>query len=104
MFSATVINPCDGSPSQRWNLNGARQIESVAFPGMCLNMPSEQWWAAVRPCVGSYIEQWTIQPSGQVTTDFGACLTVLGGANPGTWVSTRGCNADAPDQGWDVVP
>jgi fructose-1,6-bisphosphatase len=34
MFSATVINPCDESQSQRWNLTAAKQIESVAFPGM----------------------------------------------------------------------
>jgi Ricin-type beta-trefoil lectin domain len=104
MFSATVINRCDGSQSQRWNLTAAKQIESVAFPGMCLNMPNDQWWSAVRPCADSFVEHWTIQPNGQVTTDFGARLTVLGGANPATWVSTRACNADAPDQEWDVVP
>jgi hypothetical protein len=50
-----------------------------------------------------FTENWSIQPNGQVTNVSGACLTVLGGANPGTWVSTRGCNADAPDQEWDVV-
>lgn len=104
MFSATVINPCDGSDSQRWNLTAAGQIESVAFPGMCLSMPGQQWWAAVRPCMDWFTENWSIQPNGQVTNVSGACLTVLAGANPGTWVSTRGRNADAPDQEWDVVP
>jgi hypothetical protein len=104
MYAATLINPCDGSQSQRWNLNGAGHIESAAFPGMCLNMPGEQWWAAVRPCMDWFTEQWNIQPNGEVTTVTNGCLTVLGGANPGTWVSTRFCNADAPDQQWDVVP
>src|ERR1700742_294033 len=29
-----TINPCNGSDSQHWNLNG-RQLESAAFPGKC---------------------------------------------------------------------
>src|SRR5580698_7763653 len=30
-----VINPCNDSDFQRWNLNG-QQLENVAFPGKCL--------------------------------------------------------------------
>ena len=56
-------------------------------------------------CVNWFTQQWTIQPDDQVTTaPVGACLTVLGGPGPGTWVSTRFCNGDAPDQAWDSVP
>jgi hypothetical protein len=104
IFTAMVINPCDGSESQRWNLNEAGQLESVAFPGACLTIPGQSWWVHVQPCGDFYTENWNIQPNGQVTTNFGACLTVLGGANPGTQVSTRACVADAPDQAWDSGP
>src|SRR5262245_55327944 len=31
--TATVLNSCNGSSSQRWILNSVGQIESVAFPG-----------------------------------------------------------------------
>ena len=34
-LTAVVINPCNGTDFQRWNLNG-RQLESVAFSGECL--------------------------------------------------------------------
>jgi len=104
IFTPAVINPCDGSESQRWNLNGAGQIESAAFPGACLTIPGESWWVHSQPCGDFYTEHWNVQPNGQVTTTIGACLTVLGGANAGTQVSTRACVADAPDQGWDSVP
>lgn len=103
-FTPVVINPCNGSDFQRWNLTAARQLESVAFPGECLNVPGESWWAHLQPCVDWISQHWNIQPNGQVTNDLGGCLAVLGGANPGTWVSTRWCNADAPDQQWDSVP
>lgn len=33
-FSPLVINPCNGTDFQRWNLTDDRQVESVAFPGM----------------------------------------------------------------------
>jgi Ricin-type beta-trefoil lectin domain len=103
MFTPTVINPCNGTDFQRWNLTAAGQLESVAFPGACLSQPGESWWVHVQPCVDWFTQQWTIQPNGQVTTTFGACLTVLGGPGPGTNVSTRFCTG-APDQAWDSVP
>jgi hypothetical protein len=103
-LTPVVINPCNMTDFQRWNLTAARQLESVAFPGECLIMPGEGWWVHLQPCIDWFSQHWSIQPNGQVTNDFGGCLTVLGGPGPGTWVSTRFCNGDAPDQGWDSVP
>ncbi|AKN16722.1 hypothetical protein MHAE_16956 [Mycobacterium haemophilum DSM 44634] len=103
VITPTVINPCNGSDFQRWNLTDVGQLESVAFPGKCLAMENN-WWVHVLPCIDFYTEKWTIQPNGQVTTYLNACLTVSGGANPGTPVTASlSCNADAPDQGWDVI-
>jgi hypothetical protein len=101
-YAAVVINPCNGSDSQRWTLNG-RQLESVAFPGNCLAMPGESWFSHLGLCLDTYFQHWSFQPDGQVTTDTGFCLTVLGGPGPGTWVSSRFCNGDV-GQGWDSVP
>jgi hypothetical protein len=101
-YAPVVINPCNGTDFQRWNLNG-RQLESVAFPGSCLAIPGDSWYSHLGPCFNSYAQQWNIQPNGQVTTDTGACLTVLGGPGPGTRVSARWCNGDL-GQGWDAVP
>ncbi|MDT5350342.1 MAG: hypothetical protein QOH91_3629 [Mycobacterium sp.] len=56
------------------------------------------------PCFDTFAQHWSIQPNGQVTREFGGCLSVLGGPGPGTWVSTRFCNGDAPDQAWDSAP
>src|SRR5258707_14247327 len=36
--TATMVNPCSGSKSQRWVFNPAGQIESVAFAGNCLSI------------------------------------------------------------------
>src|SRR5262245_36511326 len=36
--TATVVNPCNGSNSQRWVLNSVGQIESAAFPGHCVSI------------------------------------------------------------------
>ncbi|KAA1248503.1 ricin-type beta-trefoil lectin domain protein [Mycobacterium simiae] len=101
--SPVVINPCNGSDFQRWNLHPDREIESVAFPGECLNQPGEGMWAYLQPCANWISQHWTIQPNGQVPDDLGGCLAVIGGPGPGTWVSTRWCNADAPEQQWDSV-
>ncbi|KLO26855.1 RICIN domain-containing protein [Mycobacterium haemophilum] len=103
-LSPVVINPCNGTDFQRWKLTADRQLESVAFPGECLNVHGESWWAHLQSCIDWISQQWTIQPNGQVTSDFGGCLAVLGGPAPGTWVSTRSCNPGAPDQEWDSVP
>ncbi|WP_439330753.1 ricin-type beta-trefoil lectin domain protein [Mycobacterium scrofulaceum] len=102
-YSALLINPCNGSDFQRWNVNGL-QLESVAFPGSCLTKPSDSAFARLGPCLNMPGQRWTAQPDGQVTTALlGACLTVLGGPDPATLVSTRWCNGDA-GQGWDYVP
>lgn len=102
--SPVVINPCNGTDFQRWNVNGDREIESVAFPGECLQQPGESLWAKLNPCTNWISQHWTIQPNGQISNDLGGCLAVLGGPGPGAWVSTRWCNADAPEQQWDSVP
>ncbi|WP_204079590.1 RICIN domain-containing protein [Mycobacterium riyadhense] len=103
-FTAIVINLCNGTDFQRWNLTADRQLESVAFPGECLNVPGESWWAHLQPCVDWISQHWTVQPNGQVASELGGCLAVLGGPDPGTWVSTRWCNPDAPDRQWDSAP
>ena len=97
-----VINPCNGTDFQRWNLTTAGQLESVAFPGECLNQPAS-WWVHLQPCIDWFSQRWIIQPNGQVKGELSGCLTVIGGPAPGTWVSTRFCDG-APDQGWDSVP
>jgi hypothetical protein len=103
-LSPVVINPCDGSSSQQWNVHGDGQIENVAFPGACLSLPGQSLWVHTEPCTVWFTQQWTIHSDGRVTTDFGGgCLTVLGDPGPGAFVSTRFCFADAPDQGWDSV-
>lgn len=102
-FSPLVINPCNGTDFQRWNLTDDRQVESVAFPGECVNI-GNALWARLQPCVNWISQHWTVQPDGLVTSDLDACLTVLGGPDPGTWVSTRWCDPNAPDQQWDSVP
>jgi Ricin-type beta-trefoil lectin domain len=96
-----VINTCNGTDFQRWNLNG-QQLESVAFPGRCLKA-DESWVTYLGPCLNALVQQWNIQPDGQVTTYNGRCLTVLGGPGPGTRVGARWCDGDV-GQGWDSVP
>lgn len=102
-FTPVIINPCNGTDFQRWNFTADRQLESVAYPGVCLNQPGESWTAHLQGCLDWFTQRWTLQPNGQVTGDLSGCLTVLGGPNPGTWVSTRWCDG-SPDQGWDSVP
>ena len=103
-YAAVLINPCNGSDFQRWNING-RQLESAAFPGNCLAMPGDSWYSHLGPCMDTYAQHWSFQPNGQVTTDTGACLTVIGGfgaPGPGSRVSSRFCSGDV-GQGWDSV-
>jgi hypothetical protein len=99
-FIPVVINPCNGTDFQRWNIRGDARFENVAFPGNCLGKSDDSWNLRLSPCWTS--RHWYIQPDGRITTDFGACLTVLGGPAPGTQVGTRPCNG-APEQGWDIV-
>ncbi|OBJ09819.1 hypothetical protein A5659_19785 [Mycobacterium sp. 1165196.3] len=99
-LAPVVVNPCNGADSQRWTLSGIGRLESAAFPGQCLN--SDGTGAAhLVACWDS--QRWNVQPNGQITAVLGGCLAVLGGPDPGTWVSTRWCNGD-PGQGWDIVP
>jgi Ricin-type beta-trefoil lectin domain len=102
-YAAVVVNPCNGSDSQRWNLNG-RQLQSVSSGGGCLINPAgDSVFAHLGPCIGMWNQNWNIDPNGRIATDPGwLCLSVLGGPGPGTWVSTRYCNGD-PGQGWDIV-
>ena len=97
-----VINPCNDSDFQRWNLNGG-QLENVAFPGKCLTDPQKGSSVHLEMCRGAMVQHWNFQPNGQATTDLGNCLTVLGGPGPGTRVSARYCTGD-PNQGWDSAP
>jgi len=98
--SNVMINACNGTDFQRWNVTGDQKLESVAFPGRCLTMPDGIGAVNLKGCLTS--SRWNIQPDGHITTVFGACLTVLGGPGPGTLVSTRVCNG-GPEQGWDSI-
>ncbi len=101
-YAAVVINPCNGSDFQRWNLNG-QQLENVAFPGKCLTEPDKSSVLHLEMCRGAMVQRWNFQPDGQVKNDVGNCLTAFGGPAPGTRVSGRWCNGD-PGQGWDSAP
>jgi hypothetical protein len=61
-LSPVVINPCNGSDFQRWNLTGP-QLESVAFPGECLTMPGESWFSHLGSCIDTYAQHWSISPT-----------------------------------------
>jgi Ricin-type beta-trefoil lectin domain len=98
--SNVMINPCNGTDFQRWNVTGDQKLESVVFPGRCLTMSDGAGAANLKSCLST--SRWNIQPDGQITAVFGPCLTVLGGPGPGTLVSTRFCNG-GPEQGWDTV-
>ncbi|CAM4256545.1 Ricin-type beta-trefoil lectin domain protein [Mycobacterium basiliense] len=102
-ITPVVVKPCNGTDFQRWNLTDAGQLESVSFPGECLNAPGQSWVVHLQPCIDWISQHWSIQPNGHVTSELGGCLTVLGGPDPGTWVSNRFCSGNA-DQGWDSVP
>jgi hypothetical protein len=105
--TATVVNPCDGSQSQLWNFNPAGQIESVAFPGVCLQSGAlNMWLVTVLPCeMNGLTQHWTIQPNGQVADGLGSCLNVVNGVpNPGATVTSLNCIFDGVGAQWDSVP
>ena len=106
--TATVVNPCNGSNSQRWVLNSAGQIESAAFPGRCVSISdaADNTPAMLAPCQASANNmRWAAQGNGQVTSALGPCLNVFGGvAQPGTPVIAYHCIADVDDEKWDSVP
>lgn len=104
-WAAVVVNPCNGSDTQRWFFNGL-QLQNVAFGGGCLvNPQGNTMFAHLAPCTGMWNLNWHYDPNnGHYSTDPGwLCLAVLGGPGPGTWVSTRYCGDD-PAQSWDIVP
>jgi Ricin-type beta-trefoil lectin domain len=105
-LSATVLNPCNGSNSQRWVFNSVGQIQSMGLSGQCvtINAQAGQYltlWACQGPPVDltdALGQRWNGQPNGQITGAFGACLSVFGG-----WVVTDLCRAGDPGQEWDSV-
>jgi hypothetical protein len=96
-----IVNPCNGSGFQRWNLTGDQRLESAAFPGKCLNFPRDIEAVHLVACWGG--QHWSLQPDGHITAPLGGCLTVLGGPDPGASVGSRTCGG-GPEQGWDSVP
>jgi hypothetical protein len=93
-----VINPCNGSDFQHWNING-RQLENAAFPGKCLTRPLDAGAVHIEYCRDALTQHWSFQPDGQLTSDSGNCLTVLGGPAPATRVAARWCGG-GPAQEW----
>ena len=96
-----MVNPCNGSNFQRWNVTGDQRLESAAFPGRCLNFPRDIEALGLVACFNSH--HWAIQPDGHITAPLGGCLTVLGGPDAGTGVGSRTCGG-GPEQGWDSLP
>jgi hypothetical protein len=105
--TATMVNPCSGSKSQRWVFNSAGQIESGAFPGNCVSISdaADNTPVILSPCQANANNlRWNPQPNGQVTSALGPCLNVFGGvAQPGTPVIAYHCIADVADEEWDSV-
>jgi hypothetical protein len=105
--TATVVNPCDGSKSQRWNFNGAGQIESAAFPGACLSISDaadNTPVTLVRCPTNANNALWNTQPNGQLTSALGPCLNVFGGvAQPGTPLIAYHCMPEVTDEQWDSI-
>ena len=106
--TATMVNPCDGSKSQFWVFNSAGQIESVAFPGNCVNISdaADNTPVILLPCqTNANNQRWNPQINGQLMSALGPCLNVFGGvAQPGTPVIAYHCIADVADEEWDSVP
>lgn len=104
---ATMVNPCDGSNSQRWVFNSAGQIESAAFPGHCMSISdaADDTPVTLMPCQSNATnQQWNLQTNGQVTSALGPCLNVFGGvAQPATPVIAYHCIADVADEEWDII-
>jgi hypothetical protein len=105
--TATMVNPCGGSQSQRWVFNSAGQIESVAFPGSCLSIanPADGTPVTLSSCqTNTNNANWNSQPNGQLTSALGPCLNIFGGvAQPGTGVIAYHCIPDVADEQWDSV-
>ena len=106
--SATMVNVCNGSNTQRWNFNSAGQIESVAFPGQCLSIasPADNTPATLVSCsTNTNNERWTHQPTAEITSALGPCLNLSGGVgNPANPVIAYRCFPNADDETWDNIP
>lgn len=106
--AATMVNPCDGSNTQRWVFKTAGQIESAAFPGDCLGISgaADDTPVFLLSCgTNADNTRWSRQPNGQLTSALGPCLNVFGGvARPGTPVIAYHCIPDVEDEEWDSVP
>lgn len=105
--TATMVNPCGGSKTQLWVRNAAGQIESAAFPGVCvsINDAADNTPVTLASCQANANNmRWNSQPSGQITSALGPCLNVFGGvAQPGTPVIAYHCIPDVADEQWDSV-
>lgn len=101
-----IINPCNGSNSQRWVFNPAGQIESMYFTGRCLSTigPWDGGGVSLVPCQGLFStgdqELWNHEANGQITSAVGPCLAVWEGMNLAIGYH---CTADTPGQEWDSV-
>jgi len=106
--TASMVNPCNESKTQRWVFNTSGQIESSAFPGDCVSISdaADNTPVTVVPCrTNADNLRWNPQTNGQVTSALGPCLNVFGGvAQPGTPVIAYHCIADVDDEKWDSVP
>lgn len=102
-----MVNPCAASPSQRWILNPAGQLQSAAFAGECLSVAdgADRTPALLARCqAGSVNQRWTHQPDGKMTSAFGSCLNIFGGvAAPGTPVIGYHDIPGVEDEQWDAV-
>ena len=106
--TATMVNPCNGSKSQRWIFNPAGQIQSAAVPADCVTISdaADNTPVTLVPCQTNVNNQrWNPQTNGQVTSALGPCLNIFGGvAQPGTPVIAYHCIPDVADEAWDSVP
>ncbi|MBO0863912.1 MAG: RICIN domain-containing protein [Mycobacterium sp.] len=105
--TATMVNSCNGSKSQLWVFNPAGQLESVAFPGQCVNInnAADNTPVILATCQANADNQkWNHQPNGQVTSALGPCLNISGGvAQPGNPVIAYHCIPNVEDEEWDSV-
>jgi hypothetical protein len=105
--TATLVNPCNGSKSQLWVFKPAGQVESVAFPGQCVNISNaaDNTPVVLAPCqTNANNQHWNHQPNGQLTSALGPCLNISGGvAQPGNPVIAYHCIDNVDDEEWDSV-
>lgn len=104
--TAAVVNPCDGSPSQRWVPKPSGQIESAAFPGNCIGIGSaaDETPVLLSRCQPTDTQRWTHRSDGKIVSALGPCLNIFGGvARPGTPVIAYHDIPGVEDEEWDSV-